>query len=114
MLCQFAFQRFLERDSPRGAYISQSSYWVYLVHLPIVSLAAWYLVDVDVPAVLKFLLAGAFTALVAFCSYHYLVRRTWNSVLLNGRRFSLRWPWLEQEGRAYSTAMGPSASPVKN
>lgn len=41
---------------------------------------------------------------------HYLVRRTWISVLLNGRRFSLRWPWLEQEGRAYSTPLQKSSS----
>lgn len=102
------FQRHFDRDSPWVAYISQSSYWVYLVHLPIVSFAAWYLVDLHAPAIVKFVLAGVFTALVAFSSYHYLARRTWVSVLLNGRRFSLRWPWLEQEGRAYSTALGPA------
>lgn len=100
------FQRFLDRDSPWVAYISQSSYWVYLVHLPIVSFAAWCVVDIDVPAVVKFALAAAFTVAVAFVSYHYLVRRTWISVLLNGRRFSMGWPWLEREGRAYSVPMG--------
>lgn len=99
------FQRFFDRDTPWVAYISQSSYWVYLVHLPIVSFAGWYLVDVDLPAAAKFTLAGTFTTVVCFASYHYLVRRTWLSVLLNGRRFSLRWPWLEPAGRAYSVPM---------
>jgi glucans biosynthesis protein C len=107
------FQRFLDRDSPWVAYISQSSYWVYLVHLPFVSFAAWCLVDIDVPAVVKFALAAAFTAVSAFVSYHYLVRRTWISVLLNGRRFSVGWPWLEPEGRAYSTAMARETDPVR-
>ena len=108
------FQRFLDRDSPWVAYISQSSYWVYLVHLPIVSFAAWCLVDVDVPAVVKFALAGAFTAVVAFVSYHWLVRRTWISVLLNGRRFTMGWPWLEPKGRAYSTAMAQETDPARS
>ncbi|MBK5257598.1 MAG: acyltransferase family protein [Vicinamibacteria bacterium] len=108
------FQRFLDRDSPWVAYISQSSYWVYLVHLPIVSFAAWCLVDIDVPAVVKFGFAAAFTTVVAFVSYHYLARRTWISVLLNGRRFSVGWPWLEPEGRAYSTAMGRETDPVRS
>ena len=54
---------------------------------------------------IKFLLVGSFTTVVAFSSYHYLVRRTWVSVLLNGRRFSLRWPWLERGDRPYSSPM---------
>ena len=106
------FQRFLDHDSPWVAYISQSSYWVYLVHLPIVSFAAWCLVDIDVPAIIKFALAGAFTVVVAFVSYHGLVRRTWISVLLNGRRFSMGWPWLEPKGRAYSTPMVQKTDPA--
>jgi surface polysaccharide O-acyltransferase-like enzyme len=107
------FQRFLDRDSPWVAYISQSSYWVYLIHLPLVGFAAWCLMDVDVPAVVKFALAGGFTVVAAFVSYHYLVRRTWVSVVLNGRRFSVGWPWLEPAGGSYSTAMGQAAEPVK-
>ncbi len=99
------FQRYLDHDSPWVAYISQSSYWVYLVHLPIVSLAAWYLVDLELPAVVKFVLVGGFATVVAFSTYHYLVRRTWVSVVLNGRRFALRWPWLERNDGPYSSSM---------
>jgi glucan biosynthesis protein C len=99
------FQRYLDHDSPWVAYISQSSYWVYLVHLPVVSIAAWYLLDSELPAMIKFLLVGSFTTVVAFSSYHYLVRRTFVSVLLNGRRFSLGWPWLERGDRPYSSSM---------
>lgn len=99
------FQRFLDRDTPWVAYVSQSSYWVYLVHMPIVAFAAWGLVDLDAPAVVKFVLAATFTGVTSFVTYHYLVRRTWISVLLNGRRFSMDWPWREPEARAYSTPM---------
>jgi peptidoglycan/LPS O-acetylase OafA/YrhL len=105
------FQSFFDHDSPWVAYISQSSYWVYLVHLPFACLGAWYLVDFAVPAVVKFAAVAAFTTLGSFVSYHYLVRRTWISVMLNGRRFSLRWPWLEQAGGAYSVPLGRAADP---
>lgn len=106
------FQRHFDHDSPWVAYISQSSYWVYLIHLPLVAFAAWYLVAVDAPAAVKFGLTASFTALLSFLSYHYLVRRTWISVLLNGRRFSLSWPWLESERDSYSVSMAVVPAPA--
>lgn len=99
------FQRYFDRDGPWVAYISQSSYWVYLVHLPLAVLAGWALVAVDVPAAVKFVLAASFTTVVSFASYHHLVRRTWISVLLNGRRFTLGWPWRAPASAGYSLPM---------
>jgi surface polysaccharide O-acyltransferase-like enzyme len=58
--------------------------------------------------------AFVFTTVVAFVSYHSLARRTWISVLLNGRRFSLRWPWLEPAGGAYSVPMAPEGSALRS
>lgn len=74
-------------------YASQSSYWVFLVHMPIVLFAAWWLLPYDLPAEVKFAAVVAFTSVLCFTSYHYLVQRTWMSVFLNGRRFDLPWPW---------------------
>ena len=90
--------RFFDRPSPWIVYLSQSAYWVYLVHLPLVFLAGWWLLPFDLPAALKFALVCAFTALVAFLSFHYLVQKTWISGFLHGRRFDLKWPWLESSG----------------
>ena len=87
-------QRFFDRESPWIQYVSQSSYWVYLVHMPLVFLAGWWLVQFDFPAVFKFLLVCAFTALAAFTTFHYWVQKTWLSDFLHGRRFDLKWPWL--------------------
>ena len=88
--------RFFDYESPWTLYASQSSYWVFLVHLPLVCFAAWWLVPYDIPAMLKFLAAVSFTTVVCFVTYHYWVQRTWVSQFLNGRRFDLKWPWLEQ------------------
>ena len=85
--------RFFDRDSPWIQYVSQSSYWVFLVHMPLVCLAGWWLVQFDLPAVLKFLLVCGFTAAVALVTFHYWVQNTWVSVFLHGRRFQLAWPW---------------------
>ncbi len=92
--------RFFDRESPWILYISQSSYWVFLVHMPIVILACWWLLQFDARAELKFLAAAGFTTALCFLSYHYLVQRTWVSVFLNGRRFDLDWPWRGQRGDA--------------
>ncbi len=85
--------RFFDRDEPWIQYVSQSSYWVFLVHMPLVSLAAFWLVQFDLPAIVKFVLASAFTALVAILTFHYWVQKTWLSAFLHGKRFDLKWPW---------------------
>lgn len=85
--------RYFDYESPWALYISQSSYWVYLTHMPTVAIAAWVLLGVDWPAEGKFLAIVAFTAVTCFVSYHYAVQRTWVSAFLNGKRFDLDWPW---------------------
>ncbi len=87
--------RFFDRESPWIQYVSQSSYWVYLVHMPLVLLAGWWLVQFDFPSPLKFLLVCGFTAVAAFLTFHYWVQKTWLSDFLHGRRFDLKWPWLQ-------------------
>lgn len=87
------FLRFLDSPSPWSLYISQSSYWVYLLHMPVVTFCAWYVLPAELPAGLKFIFDVTVTTIVCFASYHYLVRRSWVSVLLCGRRFELDWPW---------------------
>lgn len=90
--------RHFDTASPWALYLSQSSYWVYLLHLPAVAFAAWVLLGVDWPAEAKFLAIVAFTTVTCFGSYHYAVQRTWVSVFLNGKRFDLDWPWRKPAG----------------
>lgn len=85
--------RFFDYESPWILYTSQSAYWVFLVHLPVVCFAGWWMVQYDLPAVVKFLCVTGFTTVVCFFTYHYWVQKTWVSTFLNGRRFDLDWPW---------------------
>ena len=85
--------RYFDFESPWILYTSQSSYWVFLLHLPAVCFAGWLLLPYRFPAGFKFLIVVAITGLICFVTYHYWVRKTWVSVFLNGRRFDLDWPW---------------------
>lgn len=93
-----AAMRFFDRASPWIDYTAQSSYWVFLVHMPLVALAGWWLVQFDLPAIVKFLLVCSFTAVMAFLTFHYWVQHTWISSFLHGRRFTLPWPWQNNPG----------------
>ena len=90
--------RYCDRPSPWIEYTSQSSYWVFLVHMPLVSLAGWWLLQFDLHAVFKFLLVCVFTSVIAFLTFHYGVQKTWIGSFLHGRRLNLVWPWLDRRG----------------
>ena len=85
--------RLFDYESPWILYISQSAYWVYLIHMSFVGIAAWLVIQYDLPAVVKFAFVATFTTVGCFTSYHYLVQRTWVSRFLHGKRFDLDWPW---------------------
>ena len=74
------------RISPVLGYLSESSYWVYLVHFPLCIAFASLLYVADMPGVVKMLLVIGATTAVCLASYHLVVRFTWVSVLLNGKR----------------------------
>jgi peptidoglycan/LPS O-acetylase OafA/YrhL len=87
------FLRFFDQPSAWSLYVSNSSYWVYLVHMPLISLGAWVLLPLPLDAIVKFLMITAFTTLTAFLSYHYLVQSSWIGAGLSGIRLQHKWPW---------------------
>ena len=81
--------RFLSGHSPVRRYLADSSYWVYILHLPLVMLAQVWIQDWAGPWWLK--LAGVSVGVMAVCliSYELLIRHTFMGRWLNGRRV----PW---------------------
>jgi peptidoglycan/LPS O-acetylase OafA/YrhL len=67
-------------------YISDSSYWLYLIHLPLVILAQWLVRDLQVPAFLKFAAITIVISAFLLLTYEYGVRYTVIGRLLNGPR----------------------------
>lgn len=82
------FIRYASGHSARMRYVSDSSYWVYLIHLPLTAFIPSLMVDWPIPATLKFLIVLLSTGIICFVSYHYLVRGTFIGQFLNGRKYS--------------------------
>ncbi len=82
-----AAMRLCSQPSELRRYLADSSYWLYLGHLPIVFLLQAALMKVPLHWAIKFPLIVAITLAVLLVSYHYLVRPTWIGALLNGRKY---------------------------
>lgn len=82
------FIRFGSNHSARMRYVSDSSYWVYLFHLPLTVLLPALIANWNIAASLKFLFVTTVTTITCFVTYHYFVRNTFIGEFLNGRRYS--------------------------
>ena len=78
--------RFCSRSSPLVSWLADASYWMYLVHVPVVMLAQMVVRRWAIPADLKFLVVMAMVTPVLLLSYRYGVRPTAIGRLLNGHR----------------------------
>ena len=75
-----------DRPSRTWRYLADSSYWVYLMHLPLVMALQVALSDIALPGALKLAIILAVTMTLLLGSYQLLVRNTWLGGWLNGRR----------------------------
>jgi glucans biosynthesis protein C len=79
------FLAVFSQESPLVRYLADSSYWVYIIHLPVVvALQVWVFNWHSLVARLLFI--NITTFVVTIVSYHWLVRYTWVGKWLNGRR----------------------------
>ena len=92
------FERLLRSSRTWVRWLADSSYWIYIVHLQVVTFLTFYLAHLDRQgrleyltgfiwsAELKFLAACVVTGVIGFVTYRYLVRYTLLGILLNGKR----------------------------
>ena len=78
--------RFLNREHPGVRYLADASYWMYLMHLPLLVAIEIPLADLSWPILVKLAATWAITLALLLLSYHWLVRSTWLGAWLNGRR----------------------------
>ncbi|MCP4966050.1 MAG: acyltransferase family protein [bacterium] len=67
-------------------YLSDSAYWLYLAHLPLIIAGQALIRDWDTPASVRFLGLCAISTLILLASYQLFIRYTPIGWLLNGRR----------------------------
>ena len=95
------FLRYQDMPSKYWRYLSDASYWMYIVHPPLVMTLPTLLADWPVPAGVKFAFVLSMTAAITLVTYHYLVRSSFIGKQLNGRRLPRIAPW---QGRRESNA----------
>jgi len=78
--------RFMSGFSPTWRYFADASYWLYIIHLPIVMALQVALSQLDWPGLVKFAIILVVAIPPMLASYHLLVRFSFIGAVLNGRR----------------------------
>jgi peptidoglycan/LPS O-acetylase OafA/YrhL len=79
----------LEREHRWLRYLADSSYWLYLMHMPVLLAFQIALADTGWPPAAKAGVVLVASLATLFATYHVLVRPTWVGALINGRRYPL-------------------------
>lgn len=77
---------YLDSDRPSVRYLADASYWMYLMHLPLIVALEAPLTDLTWPMPVKLVLVLGVGTAVLLLSYDLFVRSTWIGRWLNGRR----------------------------
>jgi len=85
-VCIIAGKRWLNKPSKLFRYIADSSYWIYLIHLPVLFFIQYVLLDQEWNLWFELGLSTVFTMAFGLLTYALLVR--WSPIgwLLNGKR----------------------------
>jgi peptidoglycan/LPS O-acetylase OafA/YrhL len=84
------FQRYIGTEHRVLKYLSDSSYWLYLAHSPVLLLLQLLVFRTSWPGSLKLAVTLALAVPILLASYHWAVRSTWIGAWLNGRRHPRR------------------------
>jgi len=79
--------RYLASERPAIRYVADASYWIYLVHLPLVMALQILLFPLHLPAIAKYLVVTCSALLLLLLSYEWLVRHSFMGQWLNGRKY---------------------------
>lgn len=89
LACLVAGKRYLNSHNRVMRFLSDSSYWVYLVHLPLLFAVQYQLMDKEWSLLAKYSASVGVTLVICILSYLLLVRWTPVGWMLNGRKKSV-------------------------
>jgi ABC-type multidrug transport system ATPase subunit/peptidoglycan/LPS O-acetylase OafA/YrhL len=79
--------RFLSQEQRHVRYVADASYWIYILHLPVVAAFQVLVGHLTWHWSIKLAFIMAASLAILFTSYRYLVRSTFIGQVLNGRRY---------------------------
>ncbi|NOU50019.1 acyltransferase family protein [Pseudoalteromonas sp. JBTF-M23] len=79
--------QFMAQTNALCRYISDASYWVYLIHFPVLMFVQIPLIDASVSVFVKYTISVLITLLICFLSYFLFVRHTFIGLFLNGKKY---------------------------
>lgn len=79
------FLKYFNLFSQRLSYLMDASYWVYIIHLPIVAFMPGLITDLSLSPLVKFVVTLSTTSIICLASYEYLVRGRFIGKFLNGK-----------------------------
>jgi len=82
------FKKFMNKQTALGRYIADSSYFIYLIHLPIQFSISYYLRDHFGSSIFCFTVCLTSSLLICFLLYHFTCRATLIGTLLSGKKYS--------------------------
>jgi peptidoglycan/LPS O-acetylase OafA/YrhL len=80
------FRELFSKENKTMRYISDSSYWFYLAHLPLIVAFQAVMRTWPIPAFVKFAIVCTLTGILLLASYEYWIRYTRIGAMLNGPR----------------------------
>jgi peptidoglycan/LPS O-acetylase OafA/YrhL len=80
------FRKFFSGEKPKIRFVSDSAYWLYLAHLPLIQVVQIWVSDWPIPSFFKLVFVCVVTTALLLLSYRYLIRYTPVGTMLNGKR----------------------------
>ena len=78
------FLQFQRHESPLTAFLMRASFWVYLVHIPVITLLQALIVPLPWPWLAQFAAVIIIGGLICLASYRWLIAETWLDRFFSG------------------------------
>ncbi|AOT06870.1 acyltransferase family protein [Pseudoalteromonas luteoviolacea] len=82
--------RFFNQKNNICRYLSDASYWVYLIHVPVLLYIQMPLINTALPAIVKLIISVVGTLSISLLTYHFAVKHTVIGRLLTGNHKNIK------------------------
>ena len=80
------FRKFFSGESPKVRFVSDSAYWLYIAHLPLIQVVQIWVSEWPLPSLIKVVIVCVVTTVLLLLSYRYFIRYSPVGTMLNGKR----------------------------